>query len=178
MDGLLHERDNGRRNLKLMARGPDKRAGKYLNFRLGKEDFAIKVLSVCEIMGMQELSTLPEAPAYVKGVINLRGKAIPVIDLRLKLGMESVKYTQRTCIIVAQIETITGHRLVGTIVDGVFEVLTLGPGDISDPPESGSGAATPYVVGVTKIKGRVKVLLDINLVLTPQELHGLEGVLP
>ena len=155
----------------------DQRAGKYLSFRLAKEEFAIDVLSVREIMGMQEITVVPQTPVYVKGVINLRGKVIPVVDLRLKFGLPEIAYTQRTCIIVVQMESSAGKLLMGTIVDGVSEVLTLQSADIENTPDFGDGTATPYLLGMAKIKGKVKILLDINMVLTAQEVHGLESVL-
>jgi purine-binding chemotaxis protein CheW len=151
----------------------DPRAGKYLTFGLGKEEFAIQVLRVREIMGVQEITAVPQTPAYVKGVINLRGKVIPVVDLRLKFGMPEQEYTQRTCIIVVQIELDGSRMLTGVVVDEVSEVLTMQAGDIEDTPEFGRGAASPYLLGMAKIKGKVKILLDINLVMSSQEFNGL-----
>jgi purine-binding chemotaxis protein CheW len=151
----------------------DQRAGKYLTFRLGNEEFAIQVLRVREIMGVQEITAVPQTPSYVKGVINLRGKVIPVVDLRLKFGLPELEYTQRTCIIVVQIESEAGKLLIGVIVDGVSEVLTLQSADIEDTPDFGSGVATPYLLGMAKIKGKVKILLDINMVLSTQDLQAL-----
>jgi purine-binding chemotaxis protein CheW len=151
----------------------DQRTGKYLTFRLGNEEFAIQVLRVREIMGVQEITAVPQTPSYVKGVINLRGKVIPVVDLRLKFGLPELEYTQRTCIIVVQIESEAGKLLIGVIVDAVSEVLTLQAGDIEDTPDFGSGVATPYLLGMAKIKGKVKILLDINMVLSTQDLEAL-----
>ncbi len=151
----------------------DQRAGKYLTFQLGNEEFAIQVLRVREIMGIQEITAVPQTPDYVKGVINLRGKVIPVVDLRLKFGLAELEYTPRTCIIVVQIEGEAGRLMIGVIVDAVSEVLTLQSGDIEDTPDFGSGVATPYLLGMAKIKGKVKILLDINMVLSSQELQVL-----
>lgn len=145
---------------------PASSAGKYLSFRLAKEDFAIDVHNVREIMGIQEITAVPQSPVYVKGVMNLRGKAIPVIDLRLKFGLPDTEYTPRTCIVVVQVETMDGQILMGTIVDGVSEVLSLQSGDIANTPDCGDGTAAPYVLGMAKIKGKVKTLLDINMLLT------------
>ena len=152
----------------------DRRAGKYLTFQIGKEEFAIQVVRVREIMGVQEITAVPQTPTYVKGVINLRGKVIPVVDLRLKFGLPELEYSQRTCIIVVQIESEAGGLLMGLIVDGVSEVITLQTADIEDTPDFGKGVATPYLLGMAKIKGRVKILLDINVLMTSQELHGIE----
>src|ERR1700734_2041222 len=102
----------------------DHRAGKYLTFQLGNEEFAIQVLCVREIMGVQEITAVPQTPGYVKGVINLRGKVIPVVDLRLKFGMPALEYTQRTCIVVVQIENEGTKMLTGVVVDEVAEVVT------------------------------------------------------
>ncbi len=121
----------------------DQRAGKYLTFGLGHEEFAIQVLRVREIMGVQEITAVPQMPGHVKGVINLRGKVIPVLDLRLKFGLPEIEYTQRTCIIVAQIQSDAGSLLIGVIVDAVSEVLTLQSGEIEDTPDFGGGVATP-----------------------------------
>lgn len=155
----------------------DQRAGKYLVFHLSREEFGIRVLKVREIMGVLDITAVPQTPVYVKGVINLRGKVIPVVDLRLKFGLPETEYTQRTCIIVVNVEQEGTSMLMGTVVDGVAEVLNLVPDDIEDTPDFGSGVPTPYLLGMAKIKGKVKILLDIDQVLTSQELHGLEAVL-
>ena len=148
----------------------DSRAGKYLVFQLGREEFGIRVLKVREIMGVQDITAVPHTPAHVKGVINLRGKVIPVIDLRLKFGMCEVEYNQRTCIIVVEVGGHESSMLMGIVVDGVAEVLSMTGTDIEDTPDFGSGLATPYLLGMAKIKGKVKILLEIDRVLTSQEL--------
>jgi len=152
------------------------RAGKYLTFHLGQEEFAIQVLKVREIMGVQDITAVPQTPSHVKGVINLRGKVVPVVDLRLKFGLPEMEYTQRTCIIVVQVQFQASLLLMGIVVDGVSEVLNLAGGDIEDTPEFGSGVVTPYILGMAKSKGKVKILLDIDQVLSSQELQGLESV--
>ena len=151
----------------------EQRAGKYLTFQLGNEEFAIQVLRVREIMGVQEITAVPQTPGYVKGVINLRGKVIPVVDLRLKFGLPEMEYTQRTCIIVVQIQGEADKLLIGVIVDAVSEVLTLQAGEIEDTPDFGSGVATPYLLGMAKIKGKVKILLDIDRVLSSRDVAEL-----
>ncbi len=153
------------------------RAGKYLVFHLGREEFGIQVLKVREIMGIQDITAVPQTPAYLKGVINLRGKVIPVVDLRLKFGLPELEYSQRTCIIVVQVAGEAGPLLMGIVVDGVAEVLNLAEADIEDTPEFGEEVAVTYLLGMAKIKGKVKILLDIDQVLTNQELQGLEAVL-
>jgi purine-binding chemotaxis protein CheW len=154
----------------------DQRAGKYLTFGLGKEEFAIQVTRVREIMGIQEITAAPETPGYVKGVLNLRDKVVPVVDLRLKFDLPELEYTERTCIIVAQIdvapiESPKGKLLIGIIVDGVSEVLTLSASNIEDTPDFGRGVATPYILGMAKVKNKVKILLDINTVFNAQEVE-------
>lgn len=143
----------------------DPRAGKYLTFQLGKEEFAVQVLNVREIMGVQEITAVPQMPFHVKGVLNLRGKVVPVVDLRLRFAMQELEYTQRTCIIVVQTEGQAGKISTGIIVDGVSEVLTIQTADIEDTPDFGMSAATPYLMGLAKIKGKVKILLDIAKVI-------------
>jgi purine-binding chemotaxis protein CheW len=155
----------------------DKRAGKYLTFHLGNEEFAIQVLKVKEIMGVQEITAVPRTPAFVKGVINLRGKVIPVLDLRLKFGLKETEYTQHTCIVVVQVIVEAQNMLMGIIVDGVSEVLNLAGSDIEDTPDFGQGVSLPYLLGMAKTKGGVKILLDIDEVLSVQEVQGLESVL-
>lgn len=152
------------------------RGGKYLVFHLGKEEFGVQVLKVREIMGLQDITTVPQTASFVKGVINLRGKVVPVIDLRLKFGMEADAYTQRTCIVVAEVN-LDGHNLMmGVIVDGVNEVLTISDTDIEDTPEFGEDLRVDYILGMAKVKGKVKILLDFDEVLSVQEIRGLKAV--
>jgi purine-binding chemotaxis protein CheW len=155
----------------------DERAGKYLTFQLGNEEFAIQVLKVREIMGVQEITAVPQTPVFVKGVINLRGKVIPVVDLRLKFGLPEAAYTQRTCIIVVQVPGERGAMLMGIVVDGVSDVLNLTGAEIENTPDFGQGVTVPYLLGMAKTKGGVKILLDIDQVLTSLEVRGLEAVL-
>lgn len=155
----------------------DARAGKYLTFALQNEEFGVRVLKVREIMGVQEITAVPQTPEHVKGVINLRGKVIPVIDLRLKFGLPFAEYTQRTCIIVTQVQGESGAILMGVIVDGVSEVLNLTAAEIEDTPDFGGNAAGQYLLGMAKVKGKVKILLDIDQVLSRQDLHGLSEML-
>jgi purine-binding chemotaxis protein CheW len=155
----------------------DARIGKYLTFQLANEEFGIRVLKVREIMGLQDITAVPQTPAHVKGVINLRGKVIPVIDLRLKFGMPPAEYTQRTCIVVTQIQGDNGPILMGTIVDGVSEVLNLTGTEIEDTPDFGEDVAGRYLLGMAKVKGKVKILLDIDRVLSAQELGHLNSMI-
>jgi purine-binding chemotaxis protein CheW len=128
-------------------------------------------------MGIQDITAVPQTPAHVKGVINLRGKVIPVVDLRLKFGLPEQEYTQRTCIIVVQLRSESGPLSMGIVVDGVAEVLNLAAADIEDTPDFGDGTNTPYLLGMARVKGKVKILLEIDQVLTSQDLHGLNDLM-
>jgi purine-binding chemotaxis protein CheW len=145
------------------------REGKYLTFSLASEEYGIGILKVKEIIGMMAITMVPQAPPYVKGVVNLRGKVIPVIDLRLKFGMEEIGYTDRTCIIVMEIKTTTGTVLMGIIVDAVSEVLNVKAADIEDSPTFGATMNTDFILGMAKAGDGVKILLDIDKVLTAEE---------
>jgi purine-binding chemotaxis protein CheW len=155
----------------------DERAGKYLSFLLGKEEFCIQVLKVREIIGLHDITVVPHAPRYVKGVINLRGRIIPVIELRLKLGFEEVAYSARTCIVVVQIQQENASLTLGVVVDGVSEVMTLQAADIEDTPNLGSDVTVIGLLGMAKVKGKVKILLDIDAVLSRNEVVALDQFL-
>ena len=152
----------------------DSRAGKYLVFHLGEEEFGIQVQKVREIMGVQDITQVPQTPPHVKGVINLRGKVIPVVDLRLKFDMPAVEYTHHTCIIVVQVSGARAPMLMGIVVDGVAEVLNIAGADVEDTPSFGREVEIPYVMGLAKLKGKVKILLDIDQVMSAGELARLE----
>jgi len=154
----------------------DERSGKYLTFKLGAEEFGARVIKVREIMGIQQITAVPQTPDYLKGVINLRGKVIPVIDLRLKFGLPAIEYTQRTCIIVVQVEGEAGAIQVGLVVDAVSEVLNLASSDIEDTPDFGAKLTTPFILGMAKLKGKVKILLDIDRVVSTQEIAALDSI--
>jgi purine-binding chemotaxis protein CheW len=157
--------------------GIDGRDGKYLVFHLGREEFGIKVLKVREIIGVQDITTVPHTPAHVRGVINLRGKVIPVVDLRCRFGLPAIENTQRTCIVVVQVEGEAGPMLTGVVVDGVAEVLSVTAAEIEETPDFGNGTSREYLLGMAKVKDRVKILLDIDRVLADRELRGLDAVL-
>ena len=148
--------------------------GKYLTFSLANEEYGIGILKIKEIIGMMPVTTVPRTPEIVKGVINLRGKVIPVVDLRLRFKMEPIDYTDRTCIIVVEIESQTGTVQIGAVVDSVSEVLNVGADDIEETPSFGTKLDTEYILGMAKMEGGVKILLDIDKVLTSDELYLLE----
>jgi purine-binding chemotaxis protein CheW len=148
--------------------------GKYLTFTLDREEYGIGILKIKEIIGLMPVTAVPQTPEYVKGVINLRGKVIPVVDLRLRFGMESMEYNERTCIIVVEIKGQSGNVLIGTVVDSVSEVLNIKGTDIEDTPTFGSKLNTDYILGMAKMEGGVKILLDIDRVLGNQEIVAME----
>jgi purine-binding chemotaxis protein CheW len=146
------------------------RAGKYLTFFLADEEYGLEILKVSEIIGMQPITRVPRMPECVRGVINLRGKVIPITDLRLKFGM-SAEDSEDTCIIVVQMKGIQ----TGIVVDRVSEVVAIGDSDIEDAPTFGAGVHTEFLLGIGKAGGRVKLLLDIDKVLATAELAALEA---
>ncbi len=143
--------------------------GKYLTFTLGQEEYGIGILKVREIIGILEITSVPRTPEHIKGVINLRGKVIPVISLRSKFGIMEEDYTDRTCIIVVEILGSGGSIPIGIIVDSVSEVLNISGEDIEPTPNLGSALNTDYILGLAKVKGQVKILLDIDRVLSADE---------
>jgi purine-binding chemotaxis protein CheW len=150
------------------------REGKYLTFKLAGEEYGIGILKVKEIIGMMPITTVPRTPDYVKGVINLRGKVIPVIDLRLKFGMQEMGYSERTCIIVVEIRGQNGAILIGIVVDAVSEVLNIRSSEIEETPNFGASLETQYILGMAKMNGGVKILLDIDKVLSTEEVALLD----
>jgi len=156
--------------VKVMA----EREGKYLTFTLAEEEYGIGILKIKEIIGMMPITTVPQTPEFVKGVINLRGKVIPVIDLRLRFGIAEIDYTERTCIIVVEISGQAGTVLIGIVVDSVSEVLNVKGDDIEDTPTFGTKLDTEYILGMAKMEGGVKILLDIDRVLNAEEVGMLD----
>jgi purine-binding chemotaxis protein CheW len=148
--------------------------GKYLTFTMAEEEYGIGILKIKEIIGMMPITTVPQTPEFVKGVINLRGKVIPVVDLRLRFGMDSIDYTERTCIIVVEIEGQSGTVMIGIVVDSVSEVLNIKGDDIEETPTFGTKLNTDYILGMAKVEGGVKILLDIDRVLSAEEIANLE----
>ena len=151
------------------------REGKYLTFSLADEEYGIGILKIKEIIGMMPITTVPQTPEFVKGVINLRGKVIPVIDLRLRFGMEKSEYSERTCIIVVDLKNQAANILIGVVVDSVSEVLNIKAEDIEDTPTFGTSLNTAYILGMAKMEGGVKILLDIDRVLSEEEVTALES---
>ena len=148
------------------------RGGKYLTFALADEEYGLEILKVREIMGVMDITVVPRTPDYVKGVINLRGKVIPVVDLRLKFALESIEQTKETCIIVVEVNELQ----VGIIVDRVSEVLDIPSDNIEDSPSFGTNVDTEFILGIGKAKDKVIMLLDITKVIGGEDLSLLSNV--
>lgn len=145
---------------------------KYLTFVLGHESYGVGVLKVREIIRMLDITNVPQMPPYVKGVINLRGKVVPVVDLRVKFALAKAENTERTCIVVVEVKSRNGSKmLMGMIVDAVEEVVTIPPADVEPTPDFGGNISTEYILGMAKVRGSVKTLLDIDGVLTADSLN-------
>jgi purine-binding chemotaxis protein CheW len=149
------------------------RAGKYLTFKLAHEEYGLEILKVREIIGLMEITKVPQTPHYIRGVINLRGKVIPIIELRQKFGMDTVKDTEQTCVIVVEATASQGSVMTGIVVDSVSEVLDIVEDQIEDAPAFGAGIDTNFILGIGKIKDEVKLLLDIDKVLDIGELSAI-----
>ncbi len=148
--------------------------GKYLTFTLDEEEYGIGILKVKEIIGMMNITSVPRTPEFVKGVINLRGKVIPIVDLRLKFSMKAIPYSERTCIIVVEIDSKDTTVLIGIVVDAVSEVLNVKEDEIEEAPTFGTKLDTGYILGMAKMEGGVKILLNIDKVLSSKEIEVLE----
>jgi len=156
------------------VKGIVEKEGKYLTFTLGQEEYGIGILKIKEIIGLMSITTVPQTPEFIKGVINLRGKVIPVVDLRLRFGMDANDYTDRTCIVVVEVDGQAGTIQIGIVVDSVSEVLTIKGEEIEDTPTFGNRLNTDFILGMAKMEGGVKILLDIDTVLTDQDITILE----
>ena len=157
------------------ANAIDALAGKYLTFSLDEEEYGIGILKIKEIIGMMPITRVPQTPEFVKGVINLRGKVIPVIDLRLRFGIAAIEYNDRTCIIVVEMQGAKGTILTGLVVDAVSEVLNIKADELEFTPTFGTQLSTDFIMGMAKMEGGVKILLDIDRVLNRDELSMLEA---
>lgn len=153
---------------------------KLLTFSLGNEGYGLSILKVKEIIGMMHITPVPRTPEFVKGVINLRGKIIPVMDLRLKFNMDEKPYNERTCIIVVEINVKNTHRLLGVVVDMVSEVVSVTADDVEPPPQYGTKLDNNFILGMGKIKDRVVIIIDIDEIFMQDDIlkmfDGAEGV--
>jgi len=149
--------------------------GKFLTFLMANEKYGLEILKVREIMGMMDVTSVPTTPPFVRGVINLRGKVIPVVDLRLKFGLEAKEDTQRTCIIVVHLTHTAQEMTMGIIVDEVSDVLDIDQNQIEPPPSFGANIRTDFILGMGKVDQKVMTMLDIDRVLTEQEVALVES---
>jgi purine-binding chemotaxis protein CheW len=148
--------------------------GKYLTFGLGNEGYGIPIRQVREIIGMMEITPIPKTPVFIKGIINLRGKIVPVVDLRLKFGLPEQPYSDRTCIIVVEIQSGGQQRLFGLVVDMVLEVVNVQAGDVEPPEQYDSVIDGKFMTGIGKLKNKVIVLLEMDQMLAQEELTSLK----
>jgi purine-binding chemotaxis protein CheW len=147
--------------------------GRFLTFSLGKEVYGIEIKYVTEIVGLQGITEIPELPSYVKGIINLRGKIIPVIDVRLRFKKDAQEYNDRTCNIVVNINNCP----VGLIVDMVTEVITISQSDIIPPPQINNECYNRYIKGVAKVEGTIKLLVDCEKLLSSEEVSNISKLI-
>ncbi len=152
------------------------RAGKYLTFRLASEEYGLEILKVREIIGVMDITHVPRTPEYIRGVINLRGKVIPVLDLRTKFNMETTENTDETCIVVVDASSEGDTVQMGLLVDAVSEVLDIQASQIEDAPAFGTSVDTKFILGMGKVNNEVKILLDIDEVLTAGDMALLENM--
>jgi len=138
------------------------KAGKYLTFKLASEEYGLEILKVREIIGLMNITPVPRAPEHIRGVINLRGKIIPVLDMRRLFGLEELPDTPETCIVVVDVDLQGKSVLMGTVVDAVLEVLSIREDEIENAPAFGENMDTRFILGVAKVKNNVKILLDID----------------
>ncbi|HUN55621.1 MAG TPA: chemotaxis protein CheW [Smithella sp.] len=157
---------NGRPPHQNQSGGIDSRAGKYLTFFLDNEEYGVEILKVQEIIGRMPITPVPLTSRYIRGVINLRGKIHPIMDLKVKFGMDQTIITDETCIIVIN----TASLMMGILVDKVSEVVNVASGDIEDTPSFGADVETEYLLGVGKTGGRIRLLLDIEKVITASDV--------
>lgn len=153
---------------------------KFLTFRLGDEEYGLEILNVREIIGVIDITPLPQTPEWISGVINLRGKIIPVMDLRARFGLESVEHSDETCIIVVEVDhEADGSFQMGVVVDTVSEVLDITGGAIESSPRFGCRLDTSFIMGMGKSKDRVITLLDVHAVLSRETVEAaLDGMIP
>lgn len=149
-------------------------SGKYLTFRLAEEEYGLDILKVQEIIGIMPITRVPRTPRFVRGVINLRGRVIPVVDLRAKFEIAVAEDTERTCIVVVQVRGASGPAVMGVVVDEVSEVMDIASAEIEETPEFGADVQTEFVLGMGKVSGRVVMLLDIDKVLSGKEMSAVE----
>lgn len=151
-------------------------AGKYLTFMLGTEEYGVHIRKVQEIIRMQSITAVPKTPEYIRGVINLRGMIVPVIDLRTKFSMPQEKDTDKTCIVVVQVQNRTVMTTTGIVIDDVKEVLNITADCIEAVPSFGTDVAATFLKGVARVDGKIKMLLDIEIIVSVEEIDTLSSM--
>jgi len=172
----MEAREQENRTAEMLGLG-SRLAGKYMTFKLAEEEYGLEILKVREIIGLMEITRVPKTSGYIRGVINLRGKVIPVVDLRLKFGMAKTESTDQTVIIVVQYTTSNGDYTMGILVDEVLEVLNISAEQIEPPPSFGGTVESEFILGIGKSEKRVIFLLDIGRVLTEADASGFGSTL-
>ncbi len=160
-------------NENVMETEEDTQKNRFLTFSLGEESYGIEIKYVIEIIGIQSITRVPELPEYVKGIINLRGKIIPVLDVRLRFKKEPKEYNDRTCVIVVDIKDVS----IGLIVDSVAEVISISEENMVEPPQLNKGFNNRYIKRIGKVGNEVKLLLDCEKLLTEAELDDISETL-
>lgn len=150
----------------------DTQKGKYLTFDVGEEVYGIEIKHVTEIIGIQPITQVPESHMYIKGIINLRGKIIPVMDVRLKFKKQEIPYNDRTCVVVVDVDNMP----IGLIVDKVAEVLDISDENIVPPPENKTGFNSRYVMGIGKVGSDIKLILDCQKLVTIEDMEMMDGM--
>lgn len=150
----------------------DTQKDRYLTFRIAAEEYGIEIRHITEIIGVQKITEVPDTPTYLKGVINLRGKIIPVVDVRLRFGMEELAHSDRTCIVVVDVNGTS----IGLIVDEVLEVVNISEENVSEPPRTNKGTSSRYIQGMGKIGESVKILLNIERFLSEDDLASVQQI--
>ncbi len=145
--------------------------GKYLTFTIGKEIYGLEVRHVTEIIGIQPITEVPEVPAFVRGIINLRGRIVPVVDIRLKFGKEPVPYDDRTCIVIVEMESL----VIGMIVDNVADVLTIPDENIVTPPDTKVGFNSHFIKGIGKVASEIILILDCGKIVSSDDLENISA---
>jgi purine-binding chemotaxis protein CheW len=161
-----------------LAQDPSVEPAQYLTFMLAQEQFAIGILGIKEIIEYHGVTEVPMMPPCVRGVINLRGAVVPVLDLLARFGRPSSATTKRTCVVIVEVENTTDRRIVGLVVDAVNEVLDISPADIEPPPSFGAHVRGDFIQGVGKVRGRFVLLLDVGRALSLDDIGELDALLP
>lgn len=154
------------------AAAKDKAAGEYLTFVLGSEEYGIEILKVQEIRGYDSVTRIANTPAFIKGVVNLRGRIVPIVDLRIKFNLGRVEYDEFTVVIILNL----GGRVVGIVVDGVSDVMALQDSHIRDVPDLVSNIDTHYILGLASVEERMLILIDIERLMSSREMELMDGM--